>query len=422
MLTDADCRNASCPADQRRVRKVDAGGLYLEVTPNGAKRWFWKYRAGDKARVMALGHYAKPGGLKAEMSLKAARLARDEARTVHQTGADPIQKRQIAKATEQTSAALTFAGVAREFHKLKADGWSDAHASQWLRCCEKDLFPWLGPLPLRDVTAPVLLATLRRVEARGALQMVTDLRAYSAQVFKYGIQTGKCESNPARELTDAFKRHTVKHMAAVLTPAKAGELLRGIASYQGMPATRAALLLSALLFQRPGNIRALEWAWVNLAGCMLTIPAEAMKRSKAGKLNGRPHLVPLARRAVEALQELQPLTGHGRYVFPSIRTGEKPMSENTVNAALRGMGYSGDDMTAHGFRAMARTIMVENIVGIDPDVIEAQLAHGKAGPLGGAYDRAEYLQKRRELMQTWADYLDKLSKGADVVPIKGKAA
>jgi len=422
MLTDADCRNASCPADQRRVRKVDAGGLYLEVTANGAKRWFWKYRVGDKLRVMALGHYCKAGSSKADMSLKAARQARDAARRVHQTGADPIQKRQIAKVTEQASAALTFEGVAREFHQARVDGWSDVHARQWLRCCEKDLFPWLGALPLRDVSAPVLLATLRKVEARGALQMVIDLRSFASQVFRYGIQTGKCEGNPARELTDAFKRHTVRHMAAVLTPPKVGELLRGIAGYQGMPATKAALILSALLFQRPGNIRALEWAWIDLAACLLTIPAEAMKRTKGAKLNGRPHLVPLARQAVAALQELQPLTGHGRYVFPSIRTGDKPMSENTVNAALRGMGYGGDDMTAHGFRAMARTLMVENIAGIDPDVIEAQLAHGKAGPLGGAYDRAEYMLKRRDLMQTWADYLDKMRKGADVLPIKGKAA
>ena len=422
MLTDADCRNASCPADTRRVRKVDGGGLYLEVTPNGAKRWFWKFRVGDKQRVMALGHYAMRGSAKVEVSLKAARLARDEARRVQQTGADPIQKRQIAKIAEQASAARTFEGVAREFHAAKADGWSAAHGKQWLRCCEKDLFPWLGALPLRDVSAPVLLVTLRKVEARGALQMVGDLRSFASQVFKYGIQTGKCESNPARELTDAFKKQTVKHMAAVLTPAKAGELLRGIAAYQGTPTTRAALNLSALLFQRPGNIRSLEWGWIDLEVGMLTIPADAMKRNMAGKLNGRPHLVPLALQAVETLKDLQPLTGRGRYVFPSIRTGERPMSENTVNAALRGMGYTADEMTAHGFRAMARTIMVENIAGIDPEVIEAQLAHGKSGPLGGAYDRAEYMQKRRELMQTWADYLDKLRRGADVVSIKGNAA
>jgi integrase len=422
MLTDVDCRNASCPAEQRRVRKTDAGGLYLEVTPNGAKRWFWKYRAGESLRVMALGHYCKAGSTKPEISLKAARQARDEARSVHKTGADPIQKRQLEKATHQASAALTFEGVAREFHQTKVSEWSAVHANQWLRCCEKDLFPWVGALPVGAVSVPVLLAALRKVEDRGALQMVSDLRQFASQVFIHGIRTGKCDSNPARDLVGAFKKHTVKHMAALLTPVKAGELMRGIAGYQGMPATKTALLLSALLFQRPGNIRALEWAWVDLVGCLVTIPSDAMKRAKAGKVNGRPHLVPLAQQASDALREIHPLTGHGRYVFPSLRTGEKPMSENTVNAALRGMGYGGDDMTAHGFRAMARTIMVENIAGIDPDVIEAQLAHGKSGPLGGAYDRAEYMDKRRELMQTWADYLDRLRKGGEVVPIQGRAA
>ena len=394
----------------------------MEVTPNGAKRWFWKYRAGEAQRVMALGHYCKAGSLKTEMGLKAARLARDEARGIHQTGADPIQARQIAKVKRQASAAVTFEGVAREFHQTKINDWSAAHAGQWLRCCEKDLFPWIGALPLQSVSAALLLETLRKIEARGALQLVSDLRQFAGQVFTYGIQTGKCENNPARDLVGAFKKHTVKHAAAVLSPAKAGELMRGIGGYQGMPATKAALILSALLFQWPGNMRKLEWAWVDMAACLLTIPSADMKRKKSGKLNGRPHLVPLARQAIETLQEIQPLTGHGRYLFPSVRTGAKPMSENTVNAALRGMGFDKDEMTAQGFRAMARTIICENINGIDPEVIEAQLAHAKAGPLGGAYDRAEYMIQRRALMQTWADYLDKLRQGAEVVPIKGRAA
>ncbi|MCY1239391.1 Prophage integrase IntA [compost metagenome] len=206
-------------------------------------------------------------------------------------------------------------------------------------------------------------------------------------------------------------------MAAVLDPKKAGELMRAIADYTGQPSTRCALLLSALLFQRPGNMRQMLWADVDLEAAMWTIPAADMKRRKHEKENGRPHLVPLATQAVHALKDLQPLTGHGTYVFPSLLTGERPMSENTVNTALRRMGYSNTEMTAHGFRAMARTIMVEQM-DVESEVIEAQLAHGKSGPLGAAYDRAEFVGKRRALMQSWADYLDELRAGAKVIPLR----
>lgn len=354
MLTDAACKNATCPAGKTRLRLTDSGGLYLEVAPNGSKRWFAKYRFAGKEKRIALGRYP-------EVPLKAARTGRDTARRTRETGTDPVQARRLAVIAKRASSAITFKLVTEEYHASKASDWSNVHAAQFLRCCEKDLFPWIGDLPLRDISAPILLDALRRIEARGATQLARDLREFAGQVFRYGICTGKCESNPARDLIGAFKTHTVKHMAAVLSPEKAGDLMRAITSYQGQPTTRMALLLSALVFQRPGNIRSLEWAWINLDSAMLTIPAAEMKRAKAGKLNGRPHLVPLATQAVAALREIQPLTGRGRYVFRSLRTGDRPMSENTVNAALRGMGYGKDEMTAHGFRAMARTIMVENI-------------------------------------------------------------
>jgi integrase len=205
-------------------------------------------------------------------------------------------------------------------------------------------------------------------------------------------------------------------MAAVLEPSKAGELLRSIDEYRGQPTTKAALQLSALLFQRPGNIRSMEWAWIDAEQAMLTIPSMSMKRTRSQKLNGRPHLVPLAGQALEILEEIRPLTGHGKYVFPSLLSGERPMSENTVNTALRRLGYSGDEMTAHGFRAMARTLLAERLPGIASDVVEAQLAHGKAGPLGAAYDRAEYMEQRRSLMQTWAGYLDQLRQQRESPP------
>ena len=215
---------------------------------------------------------------------------------------------------------------------------------------------------------------------------------------------------------------TVKHLAAVLDPVKAGELLRAVGVYNGQPVTRAALVLSALLFQRPGNIRAMEWTEVDTDAALWTIPALKMKRTAAGKMNGRPHLVPLAPQALALLADLRPLTGAGRYVFPSLLTGERCMSENTVRSALRRLGYGNDDMTAHGFRAMARTLMAERLPGISVDVIEAQLAHGKSGPLGMAYDRAEFMDQRRAMMVTWADYLDKLRAGAEVIPMTRKRA
>jgi integrase len=272
-------------------------------------------------------------------------------------------------------------------------------------------------MPVGDVTAPILLSVLRRVESRGAHETAHTLRQTAGQVFRYAVQTGRADRSPAADLHGALQPVVVKHMAAILEPVKAGELLRAIDGYSGQPITRAALQLSALLFQRPGNIRSMEWAWIDLDKAMLTIPAQAMKRTIQGKINGRPHLVPLAPQAVAILRELVPLTGHGRFVFPSLRTHDRPMSDNTVNAALRRMGFSGDEMSAHGFRAMARTIMVERMPGISDGVLEAQLAHGKSGPLGAAYDRADYMQQRVSMMSRWADYLDELRRGAEVIPL-----
>ncbi|MDP1650963.1 MAG: integrase arm-type DNA-binding domain-containing protein [Rubrivivax sp.] len=411
MLTDTACRNATCPEGKARHRLADAGGLYLEVTPAGSRRWFVKYRHAGKERRLALGNYP-------DVTLKIAREGRDAARTVRQTGADPVQARKADRLAKRASGANTFEAVAREFYATKRDAWSESHGTQWIRATEKDLFPWIGALPLASLTAPMLRETLRRVEARGARYMARDLCEFAGQVFRYGIATGRCERNPAADLRGALAPHVEKHAAAILDPVKAGELLRSIAGYKGQPSTRAALLLSALLFQRPGNIRAMEWAEIDAEAALWTIPAAKMKRTKAGKLNGRPHLVPLAPQALAILAELRPLTGHGRYVFPSLLTGERCMSENTVRTALRRMGYGNDDMTAHGFRAMARTLIAERLHGIAPDVIEAQLAHGKTGPLGMAYDRAEYMTQRRSLMSAWADYLDRLRNGAQVLAFK----
>jgi len=356
------------------------------------------------------------------VSLKAARAECDKARKVRQSGADPVLSRKADKLTKRAHAGTTFEAVALEFHEKMRSGWSATYAEKWQRLMERDMFPWLGALPLRDVSAPVLLAAVQRVEARGAHDTAHALRQYAGQTFRYGIATGRCDRNPAADLRDALKPLIVRNMGAVLDPVKAGALMRDLHAYAGQPVTRAALLLSALTFQRPGNIRAMEWTEIDTQAALWTIPAAKMKRTVHGKVNGRPHLVPLAPQALAILADLRPLTGHGRYVFPSLLTGEECMSENTVRAALRRMGYGNDDMTAHGFRAMARTLIAENLHGIHADVVEAQLAHGKTGPLGMAYDRAEYLGQRRELMTKWADYLDRLRAGAQVVTLHTRAA
>ena len=416
-LTDASCRNATCPDDKHHVRLTDSGGLFLEVTPNGSKRWFWRYKFGDKVRALPLGSYCRPGSKTVAMSLKEARAARDAARTVHQAGTDPLQQRKADKLAKAVSSATTFEAVAREFHGTRAGGWATKYAARWLERMEKDLFPRLGSLPIASITAPMLLDALRRVEKRGANETAHTLRQCAGQVFRYGIQTGRCEKSPAADLHGALQALNVRHMSAIVEPAQAGKLLRSIDGYRGSDVVRAALVLSALLFQRPGNIRAMEWDEVDLEGAMWSIPSAKMKRTVHGKVNGRPHLVPLARQAIEVLRGLHSLTGHRRYVFPSLRGEGRSMSENTIRVALRTMGYANHEMTPHGFRAMARTILAEQ-VGCADGVIEAQLAHGKSGPLGMAYDRAEFMEQRRDMMQAWADHLDELRAGAQVIAFK----
>lgn len=414
-LTDAACRNAACPPDRKRLRLTDAGGLYLEVAPNGSKRWFWKHYRDGKEFRLSLGSYPTA-------SLKAAREARDAAKKLHRGGTNPVQVRRLERVTAKATGAVTFESVAREFHATKASGWSATHAAQWMRAMEKDLFPYLGTLPLTSINAPVLLATVRRVSDRGATQMARDLCQYAGQVFRHGITTERCAANPARTLVEALPKHHWRPASAPTNTKAAAVLLRAMADYKGQPATRAALMLSALTFQRPGNVRAMEWAELDLDAGLWSIPAAKMKRRLVDKTNGRPHFVPLAPQAVAILRDMAPLTGHGQYVFPSILTGERCMSENTVRAALRRMGFGADEVTAHGFRAMAQTLILENLTGIKPDVIEAQLAHGKHGVLGATYDRAEYMTQRRALMTAWADYLDRLRAGAEVIALPARAA
>lgn len=391
-------------------KRSDGQGLYLLVKPSG-KYWRMDYTIHGKRKTLAIGVYPA-------ISLADARKTRTEARELIAKGLDPSAAKQETKQAEKLAAANTYETVAREFHKIKAEGWSESHATKWLRMNELYLFPEIGRLPISQIKTKTLLDALRKVEAKGILSTAQDLQQMAGQVFRYAVQTDRIDQNPVPDLKGALKPHVAKNFAAVTDPVAAGGLLRAIDGYTGQPTTLAALKLSALFFQRPGNIRAMEWAWIDFDSAMLTIPPTEMKRTIHQKVNGRPHLIPLATQAIDILKAVQPLTGHGRYVFPGARTFTRPMSDNTLNAALRRLDYGTDDHVAHGFRAMARTMLAERVMGIDPGMVEAQLGHGKSGPLGSAYDRAEYMEQRRAMMQTWADYLDKLRSGATVIKLR----
>lgn len=399
-LSDTFVKNAKHSGKPAGDKYSDGGGLYLHVTATG-KYWRTAYRFHGKQKTLALGVYPA-------VTLKQARDGRDQAKSQLAQGIDPSSAKRDALQAEKLAAANTYELVAREFHSIKAGGWSESHAGKWLRMNEMYLFPDLGGKAISSIRAKDVLAALRKVEAKGILSTAQDLQQMAGQVFRYAVQTDRIEQNPVPDLKGVLKPHVQKHFAAVVDPASVGGLLRSIDGYTGSPVTQAALKISALFFLRPGNIRAMKWEWIDFDNAMLTIPAQDMKRTKQGKVNGKPHLIPLARQAVAILKELHPLTMGSEYVFPGARTAKRPMSENTVNAALRRMDFSGDDHVGHGFRAMARTMMAEQMDGIDPELVEAQLGHGKSGPLGSAYDRAEYMAQRKVMMQKWADYLDKL--------------
>ena len=409
-LSDTFVKQAKHSGKPSGDKHSDGGGLYLHIMAAG-KYWRMAYRFGGRQKTLALGVYPA-------VTLAQARRRRDVARAKLAENIDPSIAKQAEKAARAVAGESTFEAVAREYHGVKKGGWSEKYAIKWLRGLEKDIFPYVGSMQLIDITAPLMLNALRKVERRGNRDAAHTLSQNSGQVFRYAIQTGRCERNPMPDLQGALEPVVVKHMPAVLEPFKVGELLRAFDSYSGQPITKAALQLSALLFQRPANIRKMEWNWIDLDAGMLTIPSASMKRTVVQKLNGRPHFVPLAPQAVEILREVQPLSGYRKFVFPSTRGEGRPMSDMTINAALRRLGYSGDEMTAHGFRAMARTMMIERLPGIHADVIEAQLAHGKSGPLGAAYDRAEFMDQRRRMMGEWAAYLDHLKQGAELVSLK----
>jgi integrase len=402
-LTDIKVRNAKYIPGKNKL--FDGGGLFLLVKPTGSKLWRMKYRFGGTEKLLSLGIYP-------QTTLTEARQKRAEARVLLAKEIDPGDAKKAQKAAESED-QNTFESIAREWHLKFSPTWAASHADKIIRRLELYIFPWVGKMPIRSVSAPQLLACLRRLENKGTLDTAHRAKQNCGQVFRYAIATGRADRDPTPDLRGALPAIHKQHYAALTDPLKVGELLRAIAGYKGGFVTLCALRLAPLFFLRPGELRQAEWAEIDLEHATWNIPVDRLKLSTSEKVRrkGEFHLVPLAVQACEILQELQALTGSGRYVFPSTRTASRPMSDNTVNAALRRLGYdTKTEMTGHGFRAMARTILDE-ILHVRPEIVEHQLAHAVRDPLGRAYNRTTHLPERRKMMQEWADYLDQLKVG-----------
>lgn len=400
-LTDVRVRTAK-PAE-KDYKMADERGLFLLVKKNSSKYWRMKYRIAGKEKLLAIGVYP-------DVSLASARQSRDETRSMLAQGIDPMEHKKAVKAAFHESASNSFEIIAREWLGNRKPG-SEKSDARIKRILEKDLFPAMGSRPIADITPPELLRALRRMESRGVLETAHKARQYAGQIFRYAVATGRADRDPSADLKGALKTPIKRHFAAITTPKEAGQLMRAIYSYQASPAVMAALKLAPLLFCRPGELRQLEWQEVNFEERRIELPPEKMKVKE-------PHIIPLCKQAVAILEELHALTGRGRYVFPNGRGASRPLSENGLRVALRTMGYANEQMTVHGFRAMARTLLDE-ILAFPVDWIEHQLAHAVRDANGRAYNRTKHLEQRRKMMQTWADYLDSLREDENkVVPIK----
>lgn len=400
-LTALAIRNAK-PGD-KPLR--DGGGLYLLIQAGGRHLWRFDYRHQGKRKTLSFGVYPDTG-------LADARVKREEARKLVAAGIDPGEQRKATKAAGIERSANSFEVVAREWFAKQKPGWVDGHANKVLLRLENDLFPWLGKRPIADVTAKDLLTTINRIVDRGAVDSAHRALQNCGQIFRFAVVTERAERNPAVDLRGALPAAKEMHLAAITDPTKVGGLLRAIDAYSGEFVTKCALRLAPLVFVRPGELRQAEWAEFNLDAAEWNIPAAKMKMRE-------PHLVPLSPQAVTILAELHALTGRGRYVFPSARSPKRAMSNNAVLAALRRMGFPKDEMSGHGFRAMARTLLDETL-HFRPDYIEHQLAHAVRDPNGRAYNRTSHLAERRKMMQAWADYLDMLRAGTGKVVQIGK--
>ncbi|MCL1824375.1 MAG: integrase arm-type DNA-binding domain-containing protein [Betaproteobacteria bacterium] len=398
-LSDTTIKNAK-PKD-KPYKMFDGGGLYVEVSPAGGKLWRLKYRFGGKEKRLSFGAYPA-------VSLKDARERRDEAKKMLANGKDPGAVKQASKAAIKEASINTFEAVAREWFEAWSAGVSPATASRQWANLERNVFPILGGIPVSEVRSKTVLDTLRAVEVRGICNTVLKAKTAVSQIMRYAVQTDRAENDPVPNLKGAIKKPVARHMASLTDTVEVGALLRGIDQYQGQPEVCAALKLAPLLFVRIGELRAARWADIDFERAQWRYTVSKTKTD---------HLVPLARQAVEILRGLYPISGGKELVFPGLVSG-KPISNSTINQALRRLGYDTQtEMTGHGFRAMARTLLSEEL-HYPPEVIEHQLAHRVPDVLGAAYNRTKFIKQRREMMQAWANYLDKLKAGAEVIPLR----
>ncbi len=401
-LTDVVIRGAK--PTTKAIKLYDSGGLYLEVSPSGGKWWRLKYRFNGKENRISLGVYP-------ETTLRAARDRRDTGRKLLAEGIDPSKSRKTEKSAQANRAANSFEQVAREWFAKFSPSWAPAHAARKIRLFERDIFPWIGQQPIAEITAPELLSVLHRIEKRGVSETERRALVSCGQVFRYAVASGRAERDPSSDLRGALPPVKGEHFAAITEPDSLAIILRAFEGYEGTLSVRCALRLMPLLFVRPGELRKAEWSQIDL---------EAAEWRYLVTKTQTEHIVPLSRQAVSILRELYPLTGNGHFVFPSARSNTRPMSDNAILAAMRTMEIAKDVTTGHGFRATARTILDE-VLGVSIDLIEHQLAHRVKDPNGRAYNRTAFLPERREMMQTWADFLDQL-KCVKVLQFRGAAA
>jgi len=394
MLTDTKVRSLK-PRDAI-YRVADTNGLVVEVRPAGSKVWRYRYRFLGKASIITLNEYPA-------MGLQAARIERDRLKALLRGGANPAQVARAEKMATGERAAVTFGSIGLEFlAKRTREGLSPGSVARERRLIEKDLAV-LAEMPVTDITAPILLVALRKLEKRGVIETAHRARSHAGRIFRYAIATGRAERNPAQDLIGALEQPQVRHFASITEPAQIGALLRAMWAYQGSPVTQAALRLAPMTFVRPGELRKALWQDIDL---------DVGEWRYVTSKTKTPHVVPLSKQAVAVLRNLHPYSRRSEFVFPGVRSAQKPMSENTLNAALRNLGFDSDTMVGHGFRAMARTVLDE-VLGFRPDYIEHQLAHSVRDPLGRAYNRATHLPERRKMMQAWSDYLERLRLGPD---------
>ena len=397
MLTNIAIKAAK-PSD-KPYKLFDQHGLFLLVTPTGSKWWRLKYRFEKKEKLLAFGVYP-------ETSLRDARDLRDDARKLLRRQVDPGAKRRA----ERLAPGDSFEAIAREWFERFSPRWAPGHSNKLIRRLELYIFPWVGDRSIGKIEAPDLLACLRRVESKGNIETAHRALQVCGRVFRYAVATGRAQRDPTGDLRGAIPPAEEKHLASFTDPNELGALLRAIDSYEGSIVVRCALRLAPLVFVRPGELRAAEWAEINFDTSEWRIRAERMKMRQQ-------HVVPLSHQAIGILREIQPLTGNGRFVFPSARSAKRPLSDNALLAALRRMGFEQGSVTVHGFRSTASTNLNEQ--GWNRDAIERQLAHGERDAVRAAYNYAEHLPERRKMMQAWADYLEVLRAGAEVKAVLG---